>query len=185
MTISDADADRMGCDLSRFPSTEEYTRILTEQQQVPPETAVAFYSMWVVNGETIGFASLKNIEYGIRGEMHLHIWDAKERGRGIGGRLFCLSAIDFFERFRVREIICEPGASNPYPNRMLQKAGFSLAGSRVGRSSELSKELLLNTYAITRQVALNHLNRGVQERRRPAGSLDSDSGQKTSQRDDS
>ena len=162
MTISDADADRMGCDLSRFPSTEEYTRILTEQRQAPPETAVAFYSMWVVNGETIGFASLKNIEYGIRGEMHLHIWDAKERGRGIGGRLFCLSAIDFFERFRVREIVCEPGASNPYPNRMLQKAGFSLAGSRVGRSSELSKELLLNTYAITRQVALNHLNRGVQ-----------------------
>jgi hypothetical protein len=117
--------------------------------------------MWVVNGQTIGFASLKNIQFGSRGEMHLHIWDAKERGKGIGGRLFCLSAIDFFERFSVTEIVCEPGASNPFPNRMLQKVCFPVTGSRVGRSSELSKELLLNTYAITKEVAVNHLNKGV------------------------
>jgi hypothetical protein len=62
--------------------------------------------------------------------MHLHIWNTERRGKGIGGRLFCLSAIDFFERFEVREIVCEPGASNPYPNRMLQKIGFPLTGSR-------------------------------------------------------
>src|SRR5262245_46741470 len=113
MTISDADAERMGCDLSRFPSSEEYQRILGEQVQAPPETATAFYSMWVVSGQTIGFASLKNICFGIRGEMHLHIWNTDQRGKGIGGRLFCMSAIDFFERFKVSEIICEPGASNP------------------------------------------------------------------------
>jgi RimJ/RimL family protein N-acetyltransferase len=161
-TISEADAERMGCDLPRFPSSEEYERILGEQLQAPHETAIAFYSMWVANGETIGFASLKNIQYGIRGEMHLHIWDASERGKGIGSRLFCLSAIDFFERFKVREIVCEPQASNPYPNRMLRKVGFPLTGSRMGRSSELSKELLLNTYAITKEAAFNHLNKGVE-----------------------
>jgi len=97
-TIRNVDADRMGCDLSRFPAPEQYKRILEEQLDAPHETASAFYSMWVVNGDTIGFASLKNIRFGIRGEMHLHIWNAKERGKGIGGRLFCLSAIDFFER---------------------------------------------------------------------------------------
>jgi len=161
-TIRNVDADRMGCDLSRFPAPEQYKRILEEQLDAPHETASAFYSMWVVNGDTIGFASLKNIRFGIRGEMHLHIWNAKERGKGIGGRLFCLSAIDFFERFRVSEIVCEPGASNPYPNRMLQKVGFSLTGSRVGRSSELSKELLLNTYAITREAAVNYLSKEIQ-----------------------
>jgi RimJ/RimL family protein N-acetyltransferase len=151
----------MGCDLSRFPSSEEYTCILREQLQASPETTTAFYSMWIVNGETVGFASLKNIRFGIRGEMHLHIWNADQRGKGIGSRLFCLSAIDFFERFRVSEIICEPGAANPYPNRMLQKTGFPLTGSRVGRSSELSKELPLNTYAITREIAFDYLSKGI------------------------
>jgi RimJ/RimL family protein N-acetyltransferase len=158
-TLSEADAERMGCDLSRFPTSEEYTFTLGEQLRDPPEAATAFYSMWVVDGQTIGFASLKNIHFGIRGEMHLHMWDSDRRGKGIGGRLFCMSAIDFFERFKVSEIICEPGASNPHPNRMLQKVGFPLTGSRVGQSSELSDERLLNTYAITREVALSYLSR--------------------------
>ena len=157
MSISNADAERMGCDLSRFPSAQEYARTLGEQLRSATETATAFYSMWVVNGDTIGFASLKNIRFGIRGEMHLHMWDPNHRGKGLGGRLFCMSAIDFFDRYKVREIVCEPGASNPFPNRMLQKVGFPLTGSRVGRSSELSKELLLNTYSITREVASLYL----------------------------
>jgi trans-aconitate methyltransferase/RimJ/RimL family protein N-acetyltransferase len=161
-TLSNADAQRMGCDLSRVPTSEEYKRTLGEQLQASCETATAFYSMWVVDGMTIGFASLKNIRFGIRGEMHLHIWNADQRGKGIGGRLFCLSAIDFFERFKVGEIICEPGASNPYPNRMLQKAGFPLIGSREGKSSELSQELPLNTYAITREAAVGYLSKGVE-----------------------
>src|SRR5262245_50473891 len=161
-TLSNADAQRIGCDLSRVATTEEYRRVLEEQLHAPRETASAFYSIWVVNGHTVGFASLKNIRLGMCGEMHLHIWNADQRGKGIGGRLFCLSAIDFFERFKVSAIICEPGASNPYPNRMLQKVGFPLIGSRVGKSSELSKELPLNTYAITREVAAAYLSRGVE-----------------------
>jgi trans-aconitate methyltransferase/RimJ/RimL family protein N-acetyltransferase len=162
MTISSADAERMGCDLSRFPAAEEYERILAEQLQAPPETATAFYSMWVVNGDTIGFASLKDIRFGVSGGMHLHIWAADQRGKGTGGRLFCMSAIDFFDRFKVREIVCEPKASNPHPNRMLQKVGFPLKGSRLGRASESSREMQLNIYGITREVAFSHLTRGVQ-----------------------
>src|SRR5215468_4695276 len=77
-TLSNADAQRMGCDLSRVPTSEEYTRILAEQLQPSRETASAFYCMWVVDGKTIGFASLKNIRFGVRGEMHLHIWNADQ-----------------------------------------------------------------------------------------------------------
>lgn len=164
MTISEDDAERMGCDLARFPSAEAYKRMLEEQLHAPTETTTAFYSMWIVNGATVGFASLKNIRFGVRGEMHLHLWDANQRGKGIGGRLFCMSAMDFFERFRVSEIVCEPSANNPHPNRMLQKVGFPLKGSRVGRSSDISKEMLLNTYAITKDAAWNHLSRGTAER---------------------
>jgi hypothetical protein len=159
MTISDDDAERMGCDLARFPSPEEYKRMLEEQLHASTETTTAFYSMWIVNEDTVGFASLKNIRFGIRGEMHLHMWDANQRGKGTGGRLFCMSAMNFFERFQVREIVCEPSATNPHPNRMLQKVGFPLIGSRVGRSSDISKEMLLNTYVITKEVAGTFLER--------------------------
>lgn len=123
-TLSAADAERMGCDLSRFPTNEEYERILTRQFETPEKQATAFYSMWLVDGTAIGFASLKDIEYGIRGSMHLHMWDDAKRGKGLGSRLFCLSAVDFYERFQVREIVCEPSADNPLPNRMLQRIGF-------------------------------------------------------------
>ena len=81
--------------------------------------------------------------------------------RGHGGTLFCLSAVDFYERFQVQEIICEPSADNPLPNRMLRKVGFAVTGSRFGRSSELGADQQLNTYAITRQAAENYLSRSI------------------------
>ena len=156
-SLSDADAERMGAELSRFPTTEEYIRILEGQLHQPPEQTNACYSMWVMDGRTIGFASLKNIRFGIHGEMHLHIWEAMQRGKGIGAKLFCLSAVDFHERFKLGTVICEPSAGNPLPNRMLQKIGFARIGSRFGRSSDLSAEQELNTYAISREVALKYL----------------------------
>ena len=156
-SLSDADAERMGCDLSRFPSTEEYSRLLQGQLALPLEKADSFYSMWISDGRTIGFSSLKNIQFGVRGEMHLHIWETVQRGKGIGGTLFCLSAVDFYERFKLGTAICEPSAGNPFPNRMLQKIGFPVIGSRFGRSSELSADRDLNTYAISREVAESYL----------------------------
>jgi trans-aconitate methyltransferase len=151
----------MGCDLSRFPTGEEYVQILTRQFESPENQTTASYSMWLVDGIVIGFSSLKDIEYGIRGSMHLHMWDEAKRGKGLGGRLFCLSAVDFYERFLVREIVCEPSATNPLPNRMLQKVGFPLLGSRFGRSSDLGEEQQLNTYSITREAATSYLNEGI------------------------
>jgi trans-aconitate 2-methyltransferase len=160
-TLSTADAERMGCDLSRFPTSEEYERILTRQFETPENQATAFYSVWLVEGSAVGHSSLKDIEYGIRGSMHLHMWDESKRGKGLGGRLFCLSAMDFYERFQLREIVCEPNAANPFPNRMLQKVGFPLKGIRFGRSSDLGVEQELNTYAITRQAAESYFNKGI------------------------
>jgi hypothetical protein len=156
-TLSGEDAARMGCDLRRIPPAAAYASLLEAQLDMPLEKVGSFYSMWLADGLEVGFSSLKNIQFGVRGEMHLHIWDESQRGKGIGARLFCLSALDFYETFRVDTIVCEPSASNPLPNRMLQKAGFPLIGSRFGRSSEISMELQINTYAITRDAARSYL----------------------------
>src|SRR5262245_14828918 len=123
---SRSDLERMGVDVARLPAADELARSLSALCQVPEREARAFYLVWEVDGVPIGHASLKNIRYGDSGEIHLHIWDAAARGRGHGARLFALSALDFYERFSLTRIVCEPKADNPMPNRMLRKAGFAL-----------------------------------------------------------
>jgi RimJ/RimL family protein N-acetyltransferase len=93
------------------------------------------------------------------GSMHLHMWRADLRGKGYGGRLFCLAAIEFYKRFKLKRIICEPKADNPSPNRLLQRIGFPLASTRIGRSSELSSICNLNRYDILREIAEDYLLR--------------------------
>ena len=150
---SRADLDRMGVDVAKVPHGAELTSSLAALCLEPPRAARAFYLVWEVDGVPVGHAGLKNIRYGDSADMHLHIWDAAARGRGFGARLFALSALDFYERFALNRIVCEPSAENPMPNRMLQKSGYALVGSRVGASSELSAIGRLNVYAIDRETA--------------------------------
>src|SRR5262249_28513680 len=101
-------------------------------------------------------SSLKDIVPGESGSMHLHMWSADLRGRGYGPRLFCLSALDFYQRFNLKRIICEPKADNLMANRMLQKLGFPLLVTHIAASSELSVVCELNPYVILREIANRH-----------------------------
>ena len=64
----------------------------------------------------------------------------------------------FVERFQLKRIICEPKADNAPPNRLLQRIGFPLISTRVGRSSELSRVCKLNRYDIVREIAEDYLS---------------------------
>jgi RimJ/RimL family protein N-acetyltransferase len=119
----------------------------------PVDRLRSFVIAWCVDGQTIGHSSLKNIVPGESGSIHLHIWRAELRGRGYGPRLFCLSALDFYERFNLKRMICEPKANNPMANRMLQKLGFPLVLTHVAAGSELAVVCELNRYEILRDVA--------------------------------
>jgi RimJ/RimL family protein N-acetyltransferase len=56
--------------------------------------------------------------------IHLHLWDPKLRKAGLGTEFVRRSAKFFFERFKLRKLLCEPWAENPAPNRVLEKLGF-------------------------------------------------------------
>jgi RimJ/RimL family protein N-acetyltransferase len=157
---SPGDLERMGVDASKIPRPEAFRAQLENLAGGPGTQARSFYLIWLADGRPVGYSSLKNIVRGRRAEMHLHMWDAPSRGRGYGATLFCRSALDFFARFRPREMVCEPSAKNPMPNAMLRRVGFRLLGSRVGASSELSQVCELHTYAIEPQVAERFLARG-------------------------
>ena len=149
----------MGADASKIPSKAQWQANLAKILATPEREATTFYLVWLVDGRPIGFNSLKNIKYGESGEMHLHLWEEASRGKGYGGVLFCLAAIEFFRRFNLKTIICEPSASNPAPNRMLQRIGFPLILTHTAATSELSLVSEVNRYAIDRKVAEAYLSK--------------------------
>ena len=154
---SKADAERMGLAIDRVPSAAQLRSDLEIMIATPVERLRSFVLAWCVDGLTIGHSSLKDIAAGEVGSMHLHMWRADLRGKGYGPRLFCLSALDFYERFKLKHIICEPKSDNPVPNRMLQRIGFPLVLTHVAASSELAFVCELNRYEILRDLAERYL----------------------------
>lgn len=155
---SKADAERMGLDLKRVPPADQLRSDLQAMIGAPPDRVSTFVHAWCIDGTAIGHSSLKDIVPGDFGSMHLHMWRTDLRGKGYGSRLFCLSALDFYERFTLKRIICEPKADNPMANRMLKKVGFPLILTHVAASSEISVVCELNRYDILRDVAERYLN---------------------------
>jgi RimJ/RimL family protein N-acetyltransferase len=153
---SEADAERMGLAIDRVPSASRLRSDLEAMIATPLDQVRSFVLAWCLDGQTIGHSSLKDIVPGDIGSMHLHMWRADLRGKGYGPLLFCLSAIDFYQRFNLKRIICEPKADNPMANRMLQRIGFPIVLAHVAASSELSVVCELNRYEILLDVAAQY-----------------------------
>src|SRR5215467_6850344 len=154
---SQADAERMGLAIDKVPSPAQLRSDLEAMIATPVDRLRSFVLAWCIDGKTVGHSSLKDIVWGDVGSMHLHMWRADLRGKGYGPRLFCLSALDFYDRFNLKRIMCEPKADNPMANRMLQRIGFPLVLTHVAASSELSVVCELNRYEIPRDIAERYL----------------------------
>jgi RimJ/RimL family protein N-acetyltransferase len=154
---SKVDAERMGLAVDRVPSATGLRFDLEAMIAAPLDRVRSFVLAWCLDGKAIGHSSLKDIVLGDFGSIHLHMWRADLRGKGYGPRLFCLSALDFYKRFNLKRMICEPKADNPMANRMLKKIGFPLVLTHVAASSELSVVCELNRYEILRDVAEHYV----------------------------
>ena len=152
-----SDSERMGLAVDRIPPAEKIHADLAASLTEPLDRVRSFMLAWCGDGAVIGHSSLKDIVAGESGRMHLHMWRTDLRGKGYGPPLFCLAALDFYDRFQLQNIICEPKADNPMPNQMLQKLGFPLLKTYVGSSSEISVVCELNRYDIRRDIAERYL----------------------------
>jgi RimJ/RimL family protein N-acetyltransferase len=155
--LSQAEIERLGIAIDRLPSAAQMRSDL-EAMLAADAGVRSLVLAWCINGEAIGHSSLKDIVPSESGSIHLHMWRADLRGKGHGRYLFCLAAADFYERFKLKRIVCEPKADNPSPNRLLQRIGFPLISTRIGRSSELSAICKLNCYDIVRKIAEDYLS---------------------------
>jgi RimJ/RimL family protein N-acetyltransferase len=157
LRLSDAEIERMGVAVDRVPSATQMRSDLEGTLTAQNNAVHSFVLAWCADGQAIGHSSLKDIVPGNSGSIHLHMWRADLRGKGHGAHLFCLAALDLYGRFKLKRMVCEPKADNPSPNRLLQRIGFPLISTRIGRSSELSVICKLNTYDIMRHVAEDFL----------------------------
>jgi RimJ/RimL family protein N-acetyltransferase len=155
--LSPAEIERMGVAIDRMPSAASMRSDLERMLASRNKDVRTFVLAWCVNGKAIGHSSLKDIVPGHSGSIHLHLWRTDLRGKGYGAHLFCLAVVDFYKRLQLRRMICEPKADNLAANRLLQRIGFPLLFTRVGRSSELSAVCKLNRYDIVREIADDYL----------------------------
>ena len=149
----------MGVAADRMPSAKQMREDLEPTLSSPDNSLHSSVLAWCLDGEAVGHSSLKDIVPDESGNIHLHLWRADLRGKGYGPCFFCLAAIDFYDRFQLKHMFCEPKADNPGPNRLLQKIGFPLISTGIGASSELSAICLLNRYDIQRHVAEEYLGK--------------------------
>ncbi len=155
--LSREEIERMGVAIERVGSANQMRSDLEAAIAASLDTASSFVLVWCLDGKAIGHSSLKDIRPRDFGSVHLHMWRADLRGQGYGPRLFCLAVLDFYRRFQLKRMICEPKADNPTANRMLQKIGFPLLLTRIGTSSALSIVCELNRYDIVRDIAEKYL----------------------------
>ena len=155
--LSPAEIERLGVAVDCLPTADRMRSDLEAMLATPDEAVSNFVLAWCIDGQTIGHSSLKDIVPGESGSIHLHMWRADLRGKGHGADLFCLAAVEFYNRFNLKRIVCEPKADNPSPNRLLQRIGFPLVSTRIGRSSELSSICKLNCYDIVHEIAEQYL----------------------------
>ena len=81
--------------------------------------------------------------------MHLHIWDADARKKGVGTELIKLTLPYFFENCKLRQLYCEPYALNTAPNKTLEKAGFVFVKEYVTTPGMLNFEQPVNRWEMS------------------------------------
>lgn len=115
---------RMGVDLSKMPTREEWKQMLIEQISQSYEEKKSYCIMWLLDGEPVGHSNLNRIVFGEEAFMHLHIWKAVNRTKGMGSQFVKVTLPYFFQNMKLKKICCEPYALNPAPNKTMEKLGF-------------------------------------------------------------
>lgn len=147
--------DGMGVDPAKLPSEAAWFSLMTEDFDRPVTQRDFYYLVWEVDEVPIGHCNINRIEFGESAFLHLHMWDAEKRHRGLGTNLVRESILQFFERFQLRELYCEPFARNDPPNRTLPKLGFQLVRTYETTPGWITFHQPVNRWVLDRETALN------------------------------
>lgn len=122
---------QMGVDVSKVPNKDQWIKILTEQLDQSPEEKQSYCIIWQLDNKPIGHSNINKILPGKEAYMHLHIWYAEVRKKGLGTAFIRMTLPYYFENYHLQTLYCEPRSLNEAPNNVLEKAGFTFVRDYV------------------------------------------------------
>lgn len=140
----------MGVDLNKMPKKEDFEKMVLNQISLPIEEKKTYALIWLFEDKPIGHCNVNQIEFGEQAYMHLHLWQSKNRKKGIGTQLVKGSIKHFFEELKLKQLFCEPYAHNPAPNKTMEKLGFQFIKTHTTIPGSINFEQEVNLWRITK-----------------------------------
>lgn len=141
----------MGADIKKIPAREEWISMLTQQLQQSYNQKQSYCLIWLHNSLPVGHSNVNKIFFGKEAYMHLHLWTAHVRQKGMGTELVKKGLPFFFNNLQLQKLYCEPYALNPAPNKTLQKAGFTFLKKYSTIPGFLNFEQEVNLWELTKE----------------------------------
>lgn len=155
----DSDKDYLvglGVDLSKLPDRESLVLYLNSEINKPYKEKNSLAYTLTINEKAAGHCNLANIVFGKEANMHLHIWNEKDRKKGYGRYMVKTACRNFFNKLEIKTIWCEPYAFNPAPTKTLEKLGFEFVKKYTTVPGSLNFEQEVNRYRLDFETFLTN-----------------------------
>ncbi len=139
----------MGVDLKKMPGRSEWETMLSQQLSQSYEEKKSYCMIWQVDNEPVGHSNVNKIVFGEEAYMHLHLWAAAVRRKGIGTELVKMTLPWFFEKMQLKKLYCEPYSLNHAPNKTLEKVGFEFVKTYTTIPGWLNFEQPVNLWELS------------------------------------
>lgn len=141
----------IGVDLAKLPTRAALVQMLETQIEADLKNKMSYALIWEIDGQQVGHSNITDIDFGNSAKMHLHLWQIDNRKRGFGADFVKKSLPFYFNNFQLKEVISEPYALNPAPNKTFQKTGFELVKTYKTIPSSLNFEQEVNQWRIAKE----------------------------------
>jgi len=94
----------MGVDLRKVPSKEEWEKSFLEHVSLPIEKKRSYYLIWEVDGQAVGHSNINKIIIGEGASMHLHLWHADKRIKGMGSTLVKMGLSYYVNKYKIKTV---------------------------------------------------------------------------------
>lgn len=149
----------LGVDITLLPERKILADLISKQISQNPKETGGYVLIWEYNEQAIGHSNINSIFFGEFAFMHLHLWNADKRKKGIGTALVKKSLPFYFENFKLKKLFCSPYAQNPAPNKTLAKVGFEFRRQYVTTPGSINFEQEVKEWCMSKEQYLKLMNK--------------------------
>lgn len=151
-TASEEYMKGMGADINLLPPPAEFTKALHSQLATIKKERKGYVIIWLLDGQAVGHSHINKIKFGEEAFMHLHLWPAQKRKKGLGSTFVKHSIPFYFENFELENLYCEPYALNPAPHAVLKKLGFEFVKEYITKPGYINFEQPVKRWRLSKEA---------------------------------